>query len=355
MATIRKHRKKWQVQIRRAGMKSHARSFNLRKDAEEWARDMERRADRQDLPQDTKMLKQITLRQLLERYVTTITVRKRGAHFESYVLRRFMTHEMCSRRLSELRTEHFAAYRDERLLHIQPSTLRRQLNPVRHMFEIARQEWGIPIHHNPLKDLRLEPSDQRRERRLREWELERLIAAAGSKRNGLIAPIIRFALATAMRRGEILAVQWDNVDGPNRALLIPETKAGCSRTIPLTDEAVEILRQQRGTTHGDQVFPITANALRLSWERLRVKAGIGDLHFHDLRHEAISRFFEKGLSVPEVALISGHKDPTMLFRYAHAVRQTILRKLDDSKERSLAVGGLHPVMSPVEGSHSQAN
>ena len=77
----------------------------------------------------------------------------------------------------------------------------------------------------------------------------------------------------------------------------------------------------------ERVFPITANALRLAWERLRKRAGIQDLHFHDLRHEAISRFFEKGLSVPEVALISGHRDYRMLFRYTHLRAEDIVEKL----------------------------
>lgn len=63
-------------------------------------------------------------------------------------------------------------------------------------------------------------------------------------------------------------------------------------------------------------------------DRLRARARITDLHFHDLRHEAISRFFERGLSVPEVALLSGHRDARMLFRYTHPMRELILRKLE---------------------------
>ena len=73
---------------------------------------------------------------------------------------------------------------------------------------------------------------------------------------------------------------------------------------------------------------MSANAVRLAWERLKNKANIKDLHFHDLRHEAISRFFEKGLSIPEVALISGHKDVRMLFRYTHLKAEDVLNKLN---------------------------
>ena len=79
-----------------------------------------------------------------------------------------------------------------------------------------------------------------------------------------------------------------------------------------------------------RVFPISANAFRLAWDRLRERAGVTDLHFHDLRHEAISRFFEKGLNVPEVALISGHRDPRMLFRYTHPLREQIRLKIESA-------------------------
>jgi integrase len=73
-------------------------------------------------------------------------------------------------------------------------------------------------------------------------------------------------------------------------------------------------------------FPLTANALRLAWDRLKRKGNINGLHFHDLRHEAISRFFEKGLSIPEVALISGHKDVRQLFRYTHLKAEDVVKK-----------------------------
>jgi integrase len=72
---------------------------------------------------------------------------------------------------------------------------------------------------------------------------------------------------------------------------------------------------------------MSANAVRLAWERLRKRAGIEDLHFHDLRHEAISRFFERGLSVAEVALISGHRDVRQLFRYTHLRAENLVGKL----------------------------
>jgi integrase len=193
------------------------------------------------------------------------------------------------------------------------------------MFEVARDEWGLPLADNPLGKLRLKIPPQRRERRLKEGELERLVLAAQSCRNPLILPIVLFAVATAMRRGEILGLRWEHIDQGRRTLLIPDSKNGRSRTLPLTSQAIEALDLVSVTN--ECVFPISANAFRLAWERLRARAGSHDLHFHDLRHEAISRFFERGLSVPEVALISGHRDARMLFRYTHPLRSVIIEKL----------------------------
>jgi integrase len=162
-----------------------------------------------------------------------------------------------------------------------------------HAFEVAREEWGLPIKTNPLQKLNFKRVDKRRERRLRPGEQERLRDAIGATRNQLIAPIIVCALATAMRRGEMLAMRWVDLDLSRQTLLIPETKNGSSRVIPLGREAIAILNRTPRTK--DRVFPISANALRLSWVRLTRRAKLKDLHFHDLRQEAISRFFELGL------------------------------------------------------------
>ena len=110
------------------------------------------------------------------------------------------------------------------------------------------------------------------------------------------------AVETGMRRGELINILWFDVDLNDRTIHIPHTKNGYERTIPLTPEAARVL--ETVPRYGTTVFPMTSNAVRLAWERLRRRAGITDLHFHDLRHEAVSRFFEKGLSVPEVGAAS---------------------------------------------------
>lgn len=137
-----------------------------------------------------------------------------------------------------------------------------------------------------------------------------------------------------MRRGEILNVRSRDFDRDNGLLRIPETNTGIPRTTPLTRKAIDILTARRtaSTEKDAELFPVTANAFRLTWERCKRRAakdrpGIAELRFHDLRHEAVSRFFELGLSVPEVAAISGHKAPRMVFRYTHLKPQDIGDKL----------------------------
>lgn len=351
MATIRKRKGKYEVQVRRIGQPHISRSFIERKDAQQWARQMEIAADRHDMPTtaDRRMMA-VTLGALVQRYRDTVSAKKRSAIIERVFLDCFLLHPICRKTLAELRTSDFAEYRDQRLKEVSPVSVKRQLAPIHHMLEIARDEWGFPLKENPLTKLKLEASDQRRERRLKPGEYERLVAAAGQSKNRLIGPVIRFAVETGMRRGELIAIKRGDIDEANSLLFIPMSKNGRSRIIPLTAEALAILQTRLSTiltakkTDRDLVFPLSANCLRLAWGRVRRRAKSEDLHYHDLRHEALSRLFERGLTTPEVQLISGHRDARMLFRYLHAERTTIAAKLAASRPVALL-----PPPSPMIG------
>lgn len=336
MATIRKRNGKWEVQVRRHGFPAKTRSFQSKADAKEWATEIERRHDRQELGPDRKALKNIALAELVERYRDEVVPQKRGSSVETILLNRFLRYPICKKPLSDLTTADFASYRDQRLKEIprrrtKPITaksLKRELSPLPHMFRHAAIEWEIPVS-NPLDGLKLRAIDNKRERRLLAGELERLLEATKKARNKLVAPIILFALETAMRRGEMLSIQFRHIDFERSTLTIPTTKNGYVRVIPLTERAVAILKALRpeNAKPTDRPFPMTPIALRLQWDRLVMRAGIDDLNFHDLRHESISRFFEMGLSVPEVASISGHRTLTQLMRYSHASHEAVRAKL----------------------------
>src|SRR5437870_3529623 len=90
------------------------------------------------------------------------------------------------------------------------------------------------------------------------------------------------------------------------------------RTSTVCRISFEVSATPSRSSSSDRVVGMSGNAIHLAWDRVIARAGLNDLRFHDLRHEAISWFFELGMTIPEVASISGHRNPTMLFRYAHA-------------------------------------
>lgn len=216
---------------------------------------------------------------------------------------------------------------------ITAKSAKRFLSPIQRMFEVAMDEWDIPLRENPLSRFKLKVIDNKRQRRLLHGELDGLIEAGKKTRNPLVLPIILFAIETAMRRGEILALRVRDIDLERHSATVRESKNGYSRTIPLSSAAVTLLTDaigrmdEKDRQKNGRLFPTTPIALRLAWDRLTKRARIDDLHFHDLRHEAISRLFELGLTVPEVASVSGHRDMRMLFRYAHANHVSIRAKL----------------------------
>ena len=144
----------------------------------------------------------------------------------------------------------------------------------------------------------------------------------------MVPPVVLFAIEKGMRRGEILSLTWENVHLVKRYVLLPDAKNGDSRDGPLSPQALELLGSLPRNIRSDQkVFPLHYEALKSAWRRACSRAGIIDLRFHDLRHEATSRFFEKGLNVMEVAAITGHKDLRMLQRYTHLRAEDLALKL----------------------------
>ncbi len=327
MATLRKRVGSWQAQVRVQGLPVQSRTFPLRSDAIAWARQVEAAAVRAGASNDLRGLRATTLANLLLRYAETVTVKKRGARQEGHRLRQMISHPLSSTPLAKLTAGSIAAYRDERLIVVQGPTVRRELVILRHVLHLARKEWGYALPSNPVAEIAIPKLSKPRERRLEGDEVSKVVLACDSSRSTFLGLIVRIAIETAMRRGEILAMRWVDIDWSKRTLRIPLTKNGDSRTIPLSAVAMALLSKIQMKATGAFVFSASANAVRLAWERAIKRSGIADLHFHDLRHEAISRFFEMGLSVPEVALISGHKDYRMLARYTHLRAEDVASKL----------------------------
>jgi integrase len=326
MATFRKRNKKWQVQVRRAGLPALSKTFTNKQDAEVWANRQEVLAEQADAGQFIKPNKSHSFADLMIRYRDEVVVFKRCAEFETIMINALLRRSISKLKLHLINSNHFAEYRDERLKTVSTDIVRRELGIIQHAFQVAINEWMLPIPLNPIKRIKKPSPSKSRVRRLKEGEMEALSQSLEFTENLYLEPVIHFAIETAMRRGEILQLKWSNFDSKNSIILIEDTKNGYSRFVPLNSAATKILNSI--SRSGDQIFPTSASAVQQSWQRLTKRAGIIDLHFHDLRHEAISRFFEQGLSVPEVALISGHRDMRQLFRYTHLKAEDVVKKLN---------------------------
>lgn len=178
-----------------------------------------------------------------------------------------------------------------------------------------------------LRRLGLIGKGQERDRRPTQDELDRIIAYNDNNpRQGIpVGRLVKFAVATAMRQEEICTLRWTDVDFATSLATVrnrkdPRRKSGNDQKVPLLDatgyDAIAILREQKSLgLGGDRAFPYNGRSLGTAFRRTCQELGIEDLHFHDLRHEATSRLFEAGFDIPEVSLVTGHKDWKMLRRY----------------------------------------
>ncbi|MEE4460543.1 site-specific integrase, partial [Azotobacter chroococcum] len=260
--------------------------------------------------------------------------------------------------MAAVRSSDVARLRDEWLKTLQPASVLRRLALLSHLFTIARKEWGMESLINPVELIRKPQVNNARTRRvtalqgagseagsaerLQGDELERVIAASGSD---VLPAIIRLAVETAMRRGELVSLQWENIDLQRRVAHLPSTKNGESRDVPLSSRAVAVLQQLRGDgAVSGRVFQVREDAVTRAFDRALKRARnsylqecqkakrepdtryLLDLRFHDLRHEATSRLAEI-FPLHELTKITGHKDTRMLMRYYHPKAEDLAKKL----------------------------
>ena len=324
MAAIRKHRNKWQVRVRRKGHPVVCKSFTQKADALAWARKQEIALDK-GAPIRANTLTPFRLSNGIERYTLEVTAKKRGSRSETYRLISLKRHPIAGQDVRHTSSRAIADYRDARLKQVSPASVRKELSLLSSIFKTAEREWGFEGLANPVERVTVPSGKTNRGGRLDAETMTLLLRALDDCSHTLLPSIVIIALETGMRRSEILSLKWQNIDFDRRLAYLPQTKNGEARYIPLTKRAFTTIKSL--ARNDEKVFPISANAVRLAWERLKRQAGFQHLRFHDLRHEAISRLFEKGLTVPEVASISGHKTPSMLFRYAHADLGKVAQKL----------------------------
>jgi integrase len=338
MATILKTAHGWQAQVaRRVNGKSvrKAKTFKTKREAQVWSREFEVGISNGTDSADT-------MRQVFDRYARERSKGKKGERWEVIRLNRLSTDMINGKPLgeypiSDVTTADLVAWRDMRLGQVQPASVSREMNLLKHVFSTATKEWGL-LKINPMEDVKRPPKAKRRKRRVHPDEIEKLTKAFGldehpwESEKQITGAMFLFAIETAMRSGEIRAIQNRHVSG--HVVHIPETKNDHTRDVPLTNRALEILETVRGdrTDPAQHPFNIDAESRDSVFRAAVKKVGIEDLHFHDTRHEAITRL-SKQLEILDLARVSGHKNLNELLTYYEASGDELAARLNSSTSR----------------------
>ena len=331
MATFQKRSGAWRTLIRRRGYPPLTRTFDSKMQAEAWARQIEGEMDRGVFVSRAEA-ENTTLADALNRYAAEVSSVKKTANREIYTIRWWQASALGPRSLASIRGKDIAAVLATKEAEgAAPHTIHLYLALLSHLFTMARRAWGMEGLSNPTEFVRKPRLPQGRDRRLVDDEYPRLLTAAQAY-GGEIGPLITWAIETAMRRGEIASMRWEHLDRKDRVLLIPETKNGTPRQVPLSTVALQVLDSLPRRLDG-RVWTMRPDSISQAFERVCRLAsagkatGIKGLTFHDLRHEATSRLFEKGLNPMEVAAITGHKTLQMLKRYTHLKAKDLVERL----------------------------
>lgn len=353
----------WRAKVRRKGFPEQSRTFTYREDAEKWIRTVERELETSGFV-DRREADKNTLGEVLRRYQREVTPTKKSATIESVKINVILKDAVLPKlKMSALTSSAVASWRDRRLKEVGGATVNRDIDVLSAVLNHARREWGIHVE-NPVPYIKRPEKARARDRRFSAEEETYLLAAltggerladgtfSKGARNPWLLPLVKLAIETAMRRGELLALTWENVDLERQTAHLPDTKNGEARTVPLSTRAVAILRslpradeEYQQTQRTGPVFETTAMALRKGFvraveraqeqyradckaaKRKPVTGFLEDVHFHDTRHEGASRLAEKLSNVLELSAVTGHKDLRMLKRYYHPRAEDLAKKL----------------------------
>ena len=319
---------RYRAQVRLKGHPAQTETFRRKTDAKRWITDTEA-AIRDGRHFKTSEAKRHTVEELIDRYVRDVLPTKpRSAENQAGQLKWWRQH-MGNYVLADATPALIAESRDtlakgitHRGMPRTPATVNRYLAVLSHTFTIAMKEWGW-VENNPVMKVRRLPEPQGRVRFLSDDERERLLQACTGSINKQLYPIVVLALSTGMRQGEILGLNWDDVDLESGRITLHDTKNKERRSVPVVGQALRVLQDYAKVRRIDTslVFPGSVKGkpvdVRAPWERAVRAAGIEDFRFHDLRHSAASYLAMNGATPSELAAVLGHKTLQMVKRYAH--------------------------------------
>jgi integrase len=342
MATITKRGNRYRVQVRKFGQPPVSKTFDTKKAADAWAREIEYKLDRS---QSIDIARRTTFADLLAAYREHIGRVKGMSRSKAQALDK--VEKLLGRyRVAELKTATFLTFCKSREAEgAGPATILMDFSYIgtvlRHGGALVGAEHavmealtGLDAARRTLRHAGRVARPEERSRRPTNAELQQLLDHWEANPRQVMIPMIDitlFAIATAMRLGEIVSLEWSDLDEANRTILIrarkhPTKKATNDQRVPLLrgpcmvagkliDPLEIIYRQKSAWSRTGRIFPHAAQSISTNFQRTTDALKIPDLHFHDLRHDGASRLFEAGYSIEQVALVTGHKDWNMLRRY----------------------------------------
>lgn len=323
MASIQKRGARWRAVIRRTGIPTQVQYFKTQVDAKAWARKTEAQIDSREFV-DHRSFKG-SCREVLAEYLSKVTPTKKGRTPETVRLNKLMRAPWTLKRPVDVRPADIRAWKEAQT--VSGPTLRREMGLINSVFNFAVKEWNYPIP-NPMRGVSMPGDSKARDRRPSTAELGAIRGHFAGKKMGAVVEI---AILTAMRRGEIASLSWEQINLEERYIHLLKTKNGEERKVPLSRAAGDILVQY-GTvarmTGMKTVFGLSARTISLYWTDAMKALQIEDLRFHDLRHEATTQLARKLSNVLELAAVTGHKDLKMLKRYFNPSPLELAVKLD---------------------------
>jgi integrase len=336
MATIRKRGfGQWQVQVRRVGFETESATFESKIEAQEWASQIESAMVR-GVHAARKVAERMKLSDLVGKFRESYApmhykAREDGKEAWKFQLKH-IDDKLGEKTLAELDQKLVAEYRDERLKLVSGGTVRKELYLLSKVLGFAAMELGISLPGgNPVSKIRKPIEKKGRDRRLSDTEWSELEQECRKSRNIYLWPLVALARETCMRQGELLKMQWEDIDWKRKFVFLHDTKNGEARAVPLSPTAIDILQNIPRSITGT-VFPMQRMTLLHAFQGALKRAKIADFRFHDLRHEGLSRLAERGdFSVLDMAAVSGHKTIQMLGRYTHLSAEKLADRLSITK------------------------
>lgn len=326
MPTIRKKGEgQYHVQIRKRGYPTQTKTFKKEADAKRWATIIESEMERGIFVSRSEA-EATLIKDVLQRYAAEVLPTKRSEQSDKSRIKTLLV-AFGEYRLASLTSSQIAKFRDQRLQVVGPQSVIHEINLLNRVLKTATMDWGIALPGGlPTAQVRKPTKPRGRDRRVTEDEIIKIFAATESKE---LRTIIALAVETGMRRSELASLTWEDIDLKKQTAHLSKTKTDVPRTVPLSKAAVQALHDF-GMQKEGRVFTLQPESISQAFERAceARRANIVGLHFHDLRHEATSRLFEKGLNVMEVAAITGHKTLDMLKRYTHLRAEDLAKRLN---------------------------